>query len=96
MTYRGTSSTDWDSVAEVTALAMNSTPTAALRNTCVGITKFPIYQLPLWVLAKRDKAGDGEYLVLVFGAGSGEEKDGKLLQVNRAYGTMPSSTHCVE
>ena len=34
----GISSTCWDSIGEVTALAMNSTPTVMLRNTCAGIT----------------------------------------------------------
>ena len=34
----GISSTSWDSVAEVTALAANSPPTKELQNTCAGIT----------------------------------------------------------
>lgn len=44
------------------------------------------------VLAKRDEEGDGEHLELVFGHVSGKEKDGQLIKVNRAYGTMPSLT----
>ena len=38
----GISSTCWDSIAEVTALAVNTTPTTALRNTCAGITEMNI------------------------------------------------------
>ena len=96
-------STCWDSIAEVTALAMNSTPTAALRNTCAGISELHIFQLPVRILAKRDdEEGDGEHLELVFGnqnnsgygGGGGkkkgeEEEDGKLIMFNRAYGTIP-------
>ena len=85
------SSTCWDSIAEVTALAMNSTPTTALRNTCAGITELYVFQLPVRVLAQRDEEGDGEHLELVFGSASGEEKDGQLIKVNRTYGTMPLS-----
>lgn len=74
---------------------MNSTPTAALRNTCAGITELHIFQLPVRVLAKRDdEESDGEHLELIFGnRDSGGEKkegeDGKLIMFNRAYGTMP-------
>lgn len=67
---------------------MNSTPTAALRNTCAGIMELHIFQLPVRVLAKEDEEGDGEHLELVFGNVSREEKEGKLIEVNRAYGTM--------
>ena len=77
---------------------MNSTPTAALRNTCAGITELHIFQLPVRVLSKKDvEEGDGEHLELVFGdhnsVGGGKkegEEDGKLIVFNRAYGTMPS------
>lgn len=96
MSTIGISSTCWDSIAEVTALAMNSTPTAALRNTCAGITELHIFQLPVRVLAKRDDEGDGEHLELAFGNASGEEKNGTLIKVNRTYGTMPSSKRHVE
>ena len=45
---------------------MNSTPTAAFRNTCAGITELNIFKLPVRVLAFRDAEGDGEHLELVF------------------------------
>lgn len=63
----GISSTCWDSIGEVTALAMNSTPTERLRNTCASITKTRIYKLPVRILAARDGNLDGEHLELVFG-----------------------------
>lgn len=84
----GISSTCWDSIAEVTALAMNSKPTKALRNTCAGIRELHIFQLPVRVLAVPDKEGEGEHLELVFGE---EETEGDTIKANRKYGTMPSS-----
>lgn len=46
---------------------MNSTPTAALRNTCAGITGLHIIKLPVPVLVAKDEEGEGEDLELVFG-----------------------------
>lgn len=82
----GISSTCWDSITEVTTLAMNSTPTKTLRNTCAGITELHIFQLPVRMFARPDDEGDGEHLELVFGD---KETDGRLIKANRAYGTMP-------
>ena len=65
---------------------MNSTPTKALRNTCAGITELHIFQLPVRIFARPDDEGDGEHLELVFGD---KETDGRPIQANRAYGTMP-------
>ncbi len=86
----GISSTCWDSIGEVTALAMNSTPTAALRNTCAGITELNIFKLPVRVLAFRDEEGDGEHLELVFGNQDEKAVENKIIKANRVYGTMPA------
>ena len=86
----GISSTCWDSIGEVTALAMNSTPTTALRNTCAGITELNIYKLPVRVLAFRDEEGDGEHLELVFGNLDEKTLENKTIKANRVYGTMPT------
>ena len=86
----GISSTCWDSIGEVTALAMNSTPTAALRNTCAGITELKIFKLPVRVLAFRDAEGDGEHLELVFGDLDEKTLESRTIKPNRAYGTMPN------
>lgn len=87
--HLGISSTCWDSIGEVTALAMNSTPTTLLKNTCAGIMELHIFQLPVRVLAIRDTEGDGEHLELVFG--NLDEKDliGTPIKQNRVYGTLP-------
>ena len=86
----GISSTCWDSIGEVTALAMNSTPTVALRNTCAGITELNIFKLPVRVLAFRDEEGDGEHLELVFGNQDEKTLESKTIKANRVYGTMPA------
>lgn len=86
----GISSTCWDSIGEVTALAMNSTHTAALRNTCAGITKLNIFKLPIRVLAFRDTEGDGEHLELVFGKPDEKTLENQTIKANRVYGTMPN------
>ena len=86
----GISSTCWDSIGEVTALAMNSTPTTLLRNTCAGIMELNIYKLPVCVLAVRDsEEGDGEHLELVFGDVDERDIRGTPIEPNGVYGTLP-------
>ena len=86
----GISSTCWDSIAEVTALAVNSPPTKALRNTCAGITEMDIFKLPVRILTMRDDEGDGEHLELVFGSVDEKSVEHRVIKANRVYGTMPS------
>lgn len=86
----GISSTCWDSIAEVTALAVNSPPTRVLRNTCAGITEFDIFKLPVRILTIRDEEGDGEHLELVFGSVDEKSVVHRVIKPNRAYGTLPS------
>ena len=86
----GISSTCWDSIAEVTALAINSPPTKALRNTCAGISEFDIFKLPVRVLTIRDDEGDGKHLELVFGSVDEKSMEHRVIKANRVYGTMPS------
>jgi hypothetical protein len=58
--FSGLSSTSWDSISEVTALAMNSPPTEELRNTCAGIEKIGIFRIPVRILTAGDNAGVAE------------------------------------
>lgn len=86
----GISSTCWDSIAEVTALAVNSTPSTLLRNTCAGITELNIFKIPVRVLAFRDNENsDGEHLELVFGDLDEKSIQHQVIKENRVYGTMP-------
>ncbi|KAL8732573.1 MAG: hypothetical protein Q9181_003904 [Wetmoreana brouardii] len=85
----GVSANCWDTIAEVTALAVNSTPTAALRNTCAGITELHIFKLPVRVLVSKDEEGEGEHLELVFGQVDDEKSEERRIRENRTYGTLP-------
>ncbi|KAI4275061.1 MAG: hypothetical protein LQ337_003472 [Flavoplaca oasis] len=87
----GISSNSWDTIAEVTALAMNSSPTAALRNTCAGITELHIFKLPVRILVSRDEEGEGEHLELVFGSVDKEKISERTIKANRTYGTLPKN-----
>jgi hypothetical protein len=58
------SSNSWDSVSEVTALAMQSQPTERLRNTCAGISTTRVFSN----LVKVVRTGtDRDHLELDFG-----------------------------
>ncbi|KAL8693883.1 MAG: hypothetical protein Q9224_003670, partial [Gallowayella concinna] len=85
------SSTCWDSIGEVMALAMNSTPTTLLRNTCAGIVELDVFKIPVRVLAFRDVDGEVEHLELVFGNMDNNDKEtkGTVIKPNRVYGTLP-------
>lgn len=86
----GISSTCWDSIGEVTALAVNSTPSTLLRNTCAGITELNVFKIPVRVLAFRDNENsDGEHLELVFGDLDEKSIQHQVIKENRVYGTMP-------
>ena len=86
----GISSTCWDSIGEVTALAVNSTPSALLRNTCAGITELSIFKIPVRVLAFHDgESSDGEHLELVFGEIDKTAIQHQVIRHNRVYGTIP-------
>jgi hypothetical protein len=59
-----TNSNAWDSVSEVTALAMQSQPTEVLKNTCAGISTSRIFSN----LVRVVRTGvDGDHLELDFG-----------------------------
>ncbi|KAL8796431.1 MAG: hypothetical protein Q9182_007385 [Xanthomendoza sp. 2 TL-2023] len=90
----GISSNCWDTIAEVTALAINSTPTTALRNTCAGISELHIFKLPVRILVSRDEEGEGEHLELVFGKVDDESANARTIKPNTTYGTLPKG--CLE
>lgn len=81
----GISSTAWDSAAELVALAMNSSPTQILQNTCAGIIGRRTLMSPVRVLVKEPG-----HLELVFGIVSKDKitQDGSKLVVNQQYGKL--------
>ncbi|KAL8794960.1 MAG: hypothetical protein Q9195_002542 [Heterodermia aff. obscurata] len=85
----GISSNCWDTIAEITVLAINTTPTVALRNICAGISELHIFKLPVRVLVSKDEEGEGEHLELVFGQVDGEKTLERTVVANRTYGTLP-------
>ncbi len=87
--------TCWVSIAEVIALAMNSSPSATLRKIFAGITEFHLFQLPVRVLTCRDGESESEHLELVFGNAASDAPT-NLTKANRTYKTMPSSKQHAE
>ncbi len=58
------SSNAWDSVSEVTALAMQSQPTEVLKNTCAGISSTKVFRNLVRVVRT---GADKDHLELDFG-----------------------------
>lgn len=73
----------------MTALAINSTPTTALRNTCAGINEMHVFKQPVKILAMKDEEGEEEHLELVFGNIDKGKAEGNAVKTNQLYGTMP-------
>lgn len=77
----GTSSNSWDSMSEMVALAYNSVPSDALKNTGAGIESFPTFRCSVNVRVVE------EHLELVFGETSQMKSGGvRSVVVNREYG----------
>lgn len=79
----GVSSTAWDSAAELVALAMNSSPTETLQNTCAGIIGRKALETPVRVLATTQG-----HLELVFGEGKDPNAQTSELVMNEKYGKL--------
>jgi hypothetical protein len=100
--FSGISSSSWDSIAEVTALAVNSPPTEFLKNTCAGIENAAIFSLPVRVLAadadsKQTSSIEShvplivnkrDHLQLVFGKVGDEDCLRNRILPNKKYGTL--------
>lgn len=80
----GISSTAWDSAAEMIVLAMNSSSTDILQNTCAGIIGKKIFETPVRILVT-----DKQHLELVFGEET-EFTTGSMssLMMNEEYGRL--------
>lgn len=77
------SSTAWDSAAELVALAMNSSPTQVLQNTCAGILGRQALKTPVRVLVTTPG-----HLELVFGSVDGQNAPTSKLVMNEKYGKL--------
>ncbi|KAI4239729.1 MAG: hypothetical protein L6R40_005474 [Gallowayella cf. fulva] len=90
----GVSSTSWDSITEMVALAVNSSPTIHLRNTCAGVAQMGVFALPVRVLVCKDAGGGGggeddDHLEMVFGSVEESVARRGRVRENREYGTLP-------
>ena len=73
----GISSFAWDSTAEIVALAMNSTPTRALQNTCAGIIGTKAFKTSVKIVETTDG-----HLELFFGDEDSSSAQISSLKVN--------------
>jgi hypothetical protein len=76
----GTSSTSWDSVSELTALALNSERPSVLQNTSAGITEMETFRHRVSIRAKQ-----GQGLQFVFESDEGENGSYESVQKNASY-----------
>lgn len=87
LTISGVSSNAWNSAAETIALAVNSSPTTYLQNTCAGIFGVNAFRIPVRIMVRGDE-NQGEHLELVFGGkGTVDAGMSKLVQ-NKEYGKL--------
>ena len=85
----GISSMAWDSTAEMMALAMNSSPTKHLQNTCAGIIGIKPFQTRVRILASKSSgAGEEDHLELVFGEIGAPDAHMEKLKLNQKYGNL--------
>ena len=90
----GLSSDAWDSVAEIFVLAMNSSPSRYLENTCSGIIGMKPFRTSVRIVATASEAGATEdHLELKFGDKSEAKVPEIRMQVGREYGTLPRKLH---
>ncbi|MCJ1467198.1 hypothetical protein MMC07_005821 [Pseudocyphellaria aurata] len=79
----GISSTAWDSVGELVALTVNSSPSKVLQNTCAGIVGRQALKTNVRVLATTPG-----HLELVFGEIEDPTLQASELVMNEKYGTL--------
>ena len=90
----GLSSDAWDSAAEVITLAMNSSPTEHLKNTCSGIIGMKPFRTRVRIIATSNVTGvEDDHLELVFGEKSEAETPEVEMQIDQEYGSLPAKPH---
>lgn len=80
----GVSSTACDSVGELVALAINTSPTETMQNTCAGIVGKTAFQTRVRVMQTS-----GKHLEMVFGDDQDPNADISKLVLNEKYGSIP-------
>ena len=82
----GISNAAWSSTGEMIALAMNSTPTRHLQNTCAGITGTKTYQIFVRIVAMGTGDTQVDHLELAFG--NVKQEDVRRVEMNQKYGKI--------
>ncbi|KAF2716060.1 hypothetical protein K431DRAFT_350613 [Polychaeton citri CBS 116435] len=90
--WSGTSSTAWDSIADIAALCLNSRCTPELQNTCAGIRSSRTYEHQVRIVAATSSGSDdngieqsgANHLELLFPSGNGGAVS--RVQPNHEYG----------
>ena len=93
----GTTSDAWNSVAEVVALTINSSPTQSLHNTCSGIYGTRPFRTMVRIVATAPESGrSSDHLELVFDEGSEGAKRSPRVRVkfDEEYGCYHPTTQC--
>ena len=92
---KGISSSAWDSMSELTALAVNSPPATGLNNTCGGITSLCTYKIMTSVVAtdheRRPDGASAGHAQLVFRR-HGEGFSASRIRFNEKYGAITTKT----
>lgn len=85
----GISSGAWSNIGEMLVLAMNSTPTRKLRNTCAGVA-----EAETWGLVATVREHDGNHLELVMENDGRGRQDGTGVKVefNKSYGSASAES----
>ncbi|KAH0281765.1 hypothetical protein KCU91_g93, partial [Aureobasidium melanogenum] len=77
LTFNRVHSTAWDSIGELTALAIMSRPDDKLKNTSAGIETVALFKLPMNI-----RANENNHLEILFGDGS-ETSDSRMKTLRR-------------
>jgi hypothetical protein len=92
----GISSSAWDSISEIVALAINSRPAYELQNTCSGIESMDVFQNRVRVASTDVKsAKDGRmHLELLFPSGDGSHAN--KIVTNETYGAINANKRKID
>ena len=86
---KGISSGAWSSIGEMLVLAMNSSPTTKLQNTCAGVA-----EAETWGLVAKVRERNESHLELIVEEGGSKRKDGTgaKLEFNKQYGSISAES----
>ena len=75
------------------ALAVNSSPSHHLQNTCSGIVGTRSFRTLVRVIATPSRGEEHDYLELLFGEEGEGRVQGTKIRVNEEYGRLPESSN---